>query len=368
MSIYDIDVAACRTRQKRLLAEMQRQKLDRVILTAIEHIQYFTGPRFTWFFSPVASIDADGRVVLVAPSRKMPEVHAADDVRPFEAQWLSTLRNDQRVASAAVLIDALAGRPKPKRLGVEYTNCSPCLTQPFDAETVDIDPTLFQMRRRKDPDELLLLTKAIAATGAMYRKAREMIRPGVNELDVFNELQAAAVRECGEMLTGTGNDYACGERGGPPRDRKIESGELYLLDLGPAFRGYFADNCRAIAVNGKPTDEQQRLWEKIVPVHKHVAETVKPGKSCKALFNEAAEMLVDGDLHLSHHLGHGIGLFPHEAPHLNPNWDDSFQEGEVFACEPGLYAPRFREGIRLENNYLVTATGVELLSDFPMEL
>ena len=79
-------------------------------------------------------------------------------------------------------------------------------------------------------------------------------------------------------------------------------------------------------------------------------------------------MLADGDLKLSHHLGHGIGLFPHEAPHLNPNWEDTFQEGEVFACEPGLYAPRFREGIRLENNYLVTKAGVELLSDFPMEL
>ena len=55
------------------------------------------------------------------------------------------------------------------------------------------------------------------------------------------ELQAAAVEECGEMLTGTGNDYACGARGGPPRGgRKAQAGELYILDLGPAYRGYFA--------------------------------------------------------------------------------------------------------------------------------
>ena len=88
----------------------------------------------------------------------------------------------------------------------------------------------------------------------MYARAREIIRPGINELDVFNELQAVAVREFGEMLTGTGNDYACGVPGGPPRDRAAQDGELYILDLGPAFRGYFADNCRAIAVNGRPTD------------------------------------------------------------------------------------------------------------------
>jgi Xaa-Pro dipeptidase len=368
MSIYDIDVSACRGRQKRLLAKMQELKLDLVIVTQLEHVQYLTGPRFTWFFSPVASIDSSGHVTLIAPARKMPAVHAADDVRPYDANLLSTLRNDQRVASAQVLLDALSSRPKPKRLGVEYSCSCPLLTETLGGELVDIDPPLFELRRRKDPDELARLKKAIAATGAMYRKAREMIAPGVNELDVFNELQAAAVRDCGEMLTGTGNDYASGVRGGPPRDRKIESGEIYLLDLGPAFRGYFADCCRGIAVNGKPTDEQYKLWEHIMPVHDHVRATVKPGKSCRELFEEAKQMLAQGDLELPHHLGHGIGLFPHEGPHLNPNWNDTFQEGDVFACEPGLYAERYRLGIRLENDYLVTAGGVELLSDFPMEL
>ena len=86
---------------------------------------------------------------------------------------------------------------------------------------------------------------AIEATGAIHRRAREVIKPGVSELHVFNELQAAAVEACGEMITGTGNDYACGVPGGSPRDRRIAAGELYILDLGPAYRGYFADNTAA---------------------------------------------------------------------------------------------------------------------------
>ena len=160
---------------------------------------------------------------------------------------------------------------------------------------------------------------------------------------MFNELQAAAVREYGEMLSGTGNDYACGERGGPPRDRKIEAGELYILDLGPAFRGYFADNTRVTAVGGQPTDAQQRAWAGILPVFELVEQTVKPGASCRALFDEAHRMLnAVGPWEFEHHLGHGIGLFPHEAPHLNPKWDDVFQEGEVFAVEPGLYGEDLR--------------------------
>jgi Xaa-Pro aminopeptidase len=71
---------------------------------------------------------------------------------------------------------------------------------------------------------------------------------------------------------------------------------------------------------------------------------------------------------MPHHLGHGVGLQPHEFPHLNPKWDDVLMEGEFFAAEPGTYAPELAAGIRIENNYLVTASGVQQLLDFPMDL
>jgi Xaa-Pro aminopeptidase len=365
---YRTDPAAARTRQKRLLDVMQRHRLDLVVLTQNVHVQYFVGPRFGWTFSPAAAIATDGHVTLVAPHKPSENV-AADEVRTYEAQSFSTLRNDQRQKSTEVLFDALAKRTPPKRVGLEFSSCGPEITARLDAETVDVEAEIYRMRRRKDPDELARIRKAIAGTAAMHRRAREIIAPEVTELFVFNELQAAAVAEYGEMSTGTGNDYACGERGGPPRDRKIEAGELYILDLGPAFRGYFADNTRVTAVGGKPTDKQLEAWRHILPVFEMVERDVKPGKSCRELFQDAHRWLNEqGVWEFEHHLGHGIGLFPHEAPHLNPCWDDAFQEGEVFAVEPGLYGADLRAGIRLENNYLVTATGVELLTPFPLEL
>jgi Xaa-Pro aminopeptidase len=122
-------------------------------------------------------------------------------------------------------------------------------------------------------------------------------------------------------------------------------------------------------VGGKPTDEQLEAWQHILPVFEIIQREVKPGKSCRELFQQAHEWLNrKKPWEFEHHLGHGIGLFPHEAPHLNPCWDDTFQEGEVFAVEPGLYGDDLRAGIRLENNYLVTKTGVELLTPFPLEL
>jgi Xaa-Pro dipeptidase len=365
---YGIDVAACRGRQARLLAVMERLQLDLVVVTQNQHVQYFAGPRYEWTFSPALAIAADGRVTLVAPFDPATPV-AADDVLKYEAKSFSTLRNDQRHNSTRVLCDALGKRARPRRVGAEFSTYGPELVSGVGGETVDVEGELYVLRRRKDPDELARLRKAIAGTAAMHRRAREMIEPGVNELDVFNELQAAAVREYGEMLTGTGNDYASGAHGGPPRDRAIQAGELYILDLGPAFRGYFADNTRVTAVGRQPTDAQYKAWQHMLPVFEMIERDVKPGASCRALFQQAYEWLNQAaPWKFAHHLGHGIGLFPHEAPHLNPNWDDHFQAGEVFAVEPGLYGGELRAGIRLENNYLVTESGVELLTPFPIGL
>ena len=364
----DINVACCRARQQRLVEVMRRLDVDLAIVTRTEHVQWLTGPRFGWVFSPVAALSIDGRCTLVAPN-EAPAVAAADEVVTYEAQWLCTLRNDQRQASSVALLAALAGRAKPQRIGVEGSAFPPYLAAGVEVPRVDIEPDLYRLRRFKHADELARIRKAIAGTAAMYARAREIIEPGINELEVFNQLQAAAVREFGEMLTGTGNDYASGEMGGPPRDREAQAGELYILDLGPAFRGYFADNCRAFAVNDHPTDAQHATWEHIVKVFDIVTRTVKPGVSCKALYETVAAHLAEcppGTF--PHHLGHGIGLFPHEAPHLNSSWDDTFELGDVFTVEPGLYAPELHAGIRLENDYLVTTSGVELLSDIPLEL
>src|SRR5690606_2576136 len=112
-------------------------------------------------------------------------------------------------------------------------------------------------------------------------------------------------------------------------------GELYILDLGPAFRGYFADNARTIAVT-VPTDEQQEAWKHVTGVFRHIEQVVRPGKRARELFQEVQAMLDQAPQGIfNHHLGHGIGLFPHEAPHLNPHWDDVFEVGDVFTAEPG---------------------------------
>lgn len=368
---WEVDAPACRGRQRRLIEVMRRRGIDWVIVTRREQVQWLTGLYYPFTFEPAAAVSVAGHAIAVVPGRKLPEAPSVDELHGYEAQWHSTLRNDQRQASSAILLEALRAYPAAKQLGVEFSSFPLHLGNVLPGEKVDIEPDLFRLRRRKDADELALIRRAIAATAAMYAKAREIIRPGISELEVFNELQSTAVLSCGEMLTGTGNDYQCGARGGHPRQGRIAAdGELYILDLGPAYRGYFADNCRAIAVNRKPTAAQLDTWKRIVEVLDMVKAEVKPGVSCRGLFEKAQRMLDQAkpEAVFDHHLGHGIGLFPHEAPHLNPNWNDTFEIGDVFTAEPGLYGDALKAGIRLENNYLVTDSGVELLTDFTLEL
>lgn len=364
-----LDLPACRIRQERLRRRMADRGLDAVIVVAPEHVQYFTGHRWDFRFAPVAAILADGETLLVCPDKPV-EQAAATEIRTYAAKRRSTLRTDQREASSAVLGDWLAARGRQRSVGVEFSACPPAVTRLLgNAVTLDVDPDLLALRRRKDPDELALLRQAITATGRMYEAARARIRPGVSELEIFSALQAAAVEACGEMLTGTGNDYACGVRGGPPRRRPIAAGDLYILDLGPAYRGYFGDNSRTIAVDGRPTDEQSAAWRHVCEALAIVERGARPGSRCRDIYEEVRAWLATAPVgSWSSHLGHGIGLFVHETPHLNPEWDDALEEGDVIAVEPALYDPALRCGMRIENDYLVTAAGLELLSPFPLDL
>jgi Xaa-Pro aminopeptidase len=71
---------------------------------------------------------------------------------------------------------------------------------------------------------------------------------------------------------------------------------------------------------------------------------------------------------LIHHGGHGVGLRVHEGPDLNRDRGGTFEVGNVFTCEPGAYSPELRGGVRVENLFHLTQSGVEVLSQFPLAL
>ena len=388
----------CKIRQGRLLQIMDAQKLDAVCVGSAWHVYYLTGFWPRWVHHAGAIVFSDGRVSLVAAegtrassaaSKASPIADGAlnlavDHIIEFEPAWMSTLRQEQPSTVAKLLsaklqnhhcttiatdtsavTDALRDEISASKLSLTGGRLSPA------AETGRIDADLWQLRRRKESDELALMKMAIFACEEMYEKARQIIEPGIAELDVFAELHRTAILTTGEPMTAfLGNDYACGVPGGNARNnRRAQAGELYILDLGPTYRGYFADNARAISVDRKPTDAQYQAWSHIVHALKIVESMAKPSVRCRDIFAAVDEHFKQTrNTGMPHHLGHGVGLQPHEYPHLNPNWDDVLEEGDIFTAEPGQYSPGLAGGIRLENQYRVTATGVECLVNSSLEL
>src|SRR6267142_1037067 len=363
-----LEISSCRRRQMRLMQRMAEKNLGAIAVGQRRHVYYLTGHWTVWTQRSAAIVFSDGQVWLSCAGEPDKST-AADQVVSYEAKWTSTLRQEQPAVVAGQVVEALKARGV-RRVGIDASVVSSQVGIQFK-ETEAIDSELWQMRRQKDPDELKLMRKAIDCTVAMYRRAKEIIEPGVAELSVFTELNKAAVVEAGEPLTELlGNDFACNARGGPPRkDHKAGKGELYILDLGPVYQGYFSDNARTFAVDGKHTDKQSKAWEAIVGALAIVEKMAKPGAKGREIFAAVDEHFKKTRKSgMPHHLGHGVGLQPHEYPHLNPKWDDVLLEGEIFTAEPGQYGGGLNEGIRLENDYVVTKDGEMNLFGFPLEL
>jgi Xaa-Pro aminopeptidase len=349
----------CLQRQRRLLGRMAGLRLDAVVVASAAHVYYLSGFLTGWLHQSAMILFADGQSLLITANTPAAGT-AAERVEAYPAQLNATQRPDQPQLVAAMVAEALSQR-RAAAVGMDASAATSALSIRSAAKFTSIEPELWQLRRIKDPDELALMRRSIQCTQRMYERARDLIEPGVPELEIYNALHAAAVEAAAEPLSAhLGNDYQCASIGGPPRaGRAAGDGELYILDLGPCYRGYFADNARTIAVNRRPTDEQYRAWQTIMEAHEIVQRLAKPGARCQDLYNAVdAHYRQAGFPPLPHHLGHGVGLQPHESPHLNLHWDDVLMEGEVFSAEPGIYSEALRAGIRIENQYLVTSSGV----------
>ena len=123
---------------------------------------------------------------------------------------------------------------------------------------------LLTLRRKKEPDEIDEIRRSLGLCAMAYDTARATIAPGLREVDVFCAMSAAINKHAGTAVPFPG-DFACGERcirgGGPPTDRIMQPGDLYILDLFPAPALYFGDTSRAYAVT-EPTLFSDKLSDR----------------------------------------------------------------------------------------------------------
>ncbi len=366
----------CASRRKRLWDSLT-EPCDALILGDPQSLIYFAN----YAPSPFVFRTSDASAVLIL-QRDHATLVADSMVKPYLAQahvdeviapvWYDGKHSaPHRKALLARTAADVLGKFKGARFGIESSDVPAGVESwpglAHGSSWFPVDDLVRGLRRAKDPDEIALIRRSVHAGEAGHAAALERIKPGMTELDAFLLVQQAATEAAGEQVRIYG-DFASGprcetEHGGPPTNRKIEAGDLFILDYSVIVHGYRADFTNTFAVGRPPTPGQRDLFKVCVEAMEAAESVLKPGVAARDV-DRAARSLADsrgfGQAYMSH-TGHGLGLSHPEPPYFVPESGDTVIAGDVVAIEPGLYVAGVG-GMRFERNYLVTADGFETLT------
>lgn len=153
-----------------------------------------------------------------------------------------------------------------------------------------------------------------------------------------------------------------------PSERKIQRGDLIVIDYGASWRGYASDFTRTLVI-GQPSEEQKKVYQAVAEAQEAVLTKVRPGVSGYDLDALARGIISKAGYgqYFVHGLGHGVGLMVHEAPSLASTSGDVLESNMVLTVEPGIYIPNWG-GVRQEDLVVVTEGGPRVLTELPREL
>lgn len=244
------------------------------------------------------------------------------------------------------------------------------------AKLNDVRAKIGVLRQIKSPGEIAFLAKAIQASDDAHLAAMKMMRPGLFEYQVaakmvYTHLEEGCESEAYAPIVGAGWNSTVLHY--DQLGRKIEDGDIVVLDVGAQYSGYTGDITRTLPANGKFTPRQREIYEIVLGAENAALAALKPGMNLgrrgpHSLFQIAYNYI---DSHgkdkqgrslgryFIHGLGHHIGLNVHDVG--NP--DRPLEPGMVITIEPGIYIPEESLGVRIEDNFLITDTGYKFLSD-----
>ena len=241
-------------------------------------------------------------------------------------------------------------------------------------EVVDAKLILEQARVIKSPEEIKCMRSAIDVAEIGINKMREALKPGMTENELWSILHQTNIENYGEWIEC--RILSSGERTNPwmqeCSNKVIQDGEIVSFDtdmVGPY--GYCADISRAFVVGNKFNEEQKKLYSMAVEQIDHNSRLIKDGLSFKE-FTEKSWVLPE-DYYPNRYsvMVHGIGLCD-EWPAIRYPTDGGersgiFQKNMTITVESYIGKVGGKEGVKLEQQYLIGENGLELMSHHPLE-
>lgn len=341
---------------------MDDHHLDAILFSSLENIRYLCG--FTGSDGAMVVTSKDS--FFLTDSRYWTQ--AEEEVKG--SQIVHYRKKLDRLAS--LLVDS-----KLKNIGFESTSLAFSSHQVLleksanGVRLIPLEREIKNLRAVKDPQELNLIRRAMDIASRSFLHLLSRMKEGTVEREMALEMEFFMKREGAEVI-GFDIIIASGKRSALPHgkasQKRIEKGDLVLIDYGSRFQGYHSDET-CMVVCGDPSAEQKKIYQIVKEAHDKAIGLIRPGVSFQEVDRAARDHIREcgyGD-YFGHGLGHGVGLAVHEEPTVNSENGELLQEGMVFTVEPGIYIPD-RGGVRLEDMVLVTSKGAEVLTYLPKEL
>lgn len=344
---------------------IKKQNADAMIIINQANYRYLTN--FTGEEAELI-LGADGSRILLSDSRFAEQIKAqapgemtvimqhSSDVAGELSKALKKTNYNKVLVEADVITAAVFNKLKQDNPDIEFI---------FSEQLVE------KVRNVKDKLELATLRKAIEISMESFKQILPMIKPGVKERTI-----AAKLDYNFKANGGDGPDFdtivASGYRGawahGVASDKKIQEGELIVIDFGSFYNGYCADITRTVAL-GQVEPELQKIYQIVHEAQRRGIAAAVAGNTGRDVDNAARNYIKEQGYgqYFGHGIGHGIGLEIHELcqPAL-PFVKEKLVDNMVHTVEPGIYLPN-KGGVRIEDDVLVHGQNPEVLSNLPKD-
>lgn len=356
-----------------LSAALKTSGLDALALNAGPSMIYLTGLHFHLSERPVVVLFTSGNdPVIILPELEMLKVSSLQyGIKAFPygespTDWEGVFR--KAVKSLNLDGKRIGVEPRQMRL-LEFWQVK---SSAPEAEFRDASDVVSILRIRKDANEIAAMRKAVKVAQSALEATIPLIKIGMTEKELTSELVV-------HLLQGGSQSempFAPIVSGGPnsanphasPSDRKIRPGDLLVVDWGAAVDGYISDLTRTFAV-GEVDAEFRKIHKIVLEANAAGRAAGKPGVPCADVDIAARTVIEEAGYgkYFTHRTGHGIGMEGHEEPYMRGDNVQLLEAGMAYTVEPGIYLPE-RNGVRIEDNIVITVDGAECLSDMPREL
>ncbi len=295
------------------------------------------------------------------------------DPRPPGARALELAREVVRAGGyEKVGLELSLGTQAADRMVGEPTTYTHAFFHAFGG-VVDATPVLVEARALKTEQEIERMRIANELAARAMEHVRERLRPGMRESEAgalwegFVHSEGTGYRDKVELARG----FALVWSGSGIRtftatgDRPIREREPTLFEIWVCVDGYWCDHTKNVCP-GDLAPEYEELLDALLAVYRAAVDHLRPGASLAALDRLVRDGIADAGYpgQPSHPVAHGVGARAHEPPYAHQAGEGTIEEGMVLAVEPGAYWEG-GGGLRLEDNFLVTAEGAEQLSPYP---